>query len=236
MYTAVGVLAALEHRHHSGVGQYVDLALFDCVVGLNSYQALNHFLNGQVPTRMGNAHTNMVPYRAFRCRDGHVIVAVGNDTQFESLCGVIERPDLALAPRFTESAAADIVYTDAVSGIFGNYLAPSLAAAGLDPAQPPAMEGANTYKPHDHRPKAWRDIWGAGQGGGGIDEIPSVAGCIARLGEEYARAQSRLTSTHRAPLGGEMGFAPIRMARWSAVAPHLPQNQPIRDGSSSGVD
>ena len=56
MYAGIAVLAALEHRHVSGRGQHIDLALFDCVVGLNSYQALNYFLSGKTPPRMGNAH------------------------------------------------------------------------------------------------------------------------------------------------------------------------------------
>jgi crotonobetainyl-CoA:carnitine CoA-transferase CaiB-like acyl-CoA transferase len=73
------------------------------VVGLNSYQALNYFLSGKTPPRMGNAHTNMVPYQAFACSEGHVIVAVGNDSQFASFCRVIECPDLAADERFTKA-------------------------------------------------------------------------------------------------------------------------------------
>ena len=104
MYAGTAVLAALEHRHVTGQGQYIDLALFDCVVGLNSYQALNYFITGKTPPRMGNAHTNMVPYQVFACADGHMIVAVGNDTQFASLCAVLDRPDLAADPRFVKAA------------------------------------------------------------------------------------------------------------------------------------
>ena len=104
MYAATAVLAAIEHRRLSGRGQHIDLALLDCVVALQSYQATNYFLSGETPQRMGNAHTNMVPYQAFACRDGHVIVAVGNDSQFASFCGVIERPELASDERFTRSA------------------------------------------------------------------------------------------------------------------------------------
>ena len=104
MYTASAVLAALEHRHLSGKGQYIDVALLDCVVALNSYQATNYFLSGRTPPRMGNAHTNMVPYQAFACKEGHVIVAVGNDTQFADFCRVLERPELARDERFAISA------------------------------------------------------------------------------------------------------------------------------------
>jgi crotonobetainyl-CoA:carnitine CoA-transferase CaiB-like acyl-CoA transferase len=78
--------------------------LLDCVVTINSYQAINYFLSGKVPQRMGNAHSNMVPYQVFRCKEGDVIVAVGNDTQYAAFCGVIGRPDLAEDARFTTAA------------------------------------------------------------------------------------------------------------------------------------
>ena len=101
MYAATAILAALEYRHVSGVGQYIDMALLDCVVTINSYQAINYFLSGKVPQRMGNAHSNMVPYQVFRCKEGDVIVAVGNDGQYRALCKVIGRPDLAEDERFS---------------------------------------------------------------------------------------------------------------------------------------
>jgi crotonobetainyl-CoA:carnitine CoA-transferase CaiB-like acyl-CoA transferase len=102
MYATVAILAALEHRNVSGHGQHIDLALLDCMVSINSYQALNYFLSGKVPQRMGNAHSNMVPYQVFRCAQGDVIVAVGNDSQFADFCRVIERPELSADPRFAQ--------------------------------------------------------------------------------------------------------------------------------------
>nr|WP_279633812.1 CaiB/BaiF CoA-transferase family protein [Cupriavidus gilardii] len=103
MYATTAILAALEHRNVSDEGQYIDMALLDCVVTINSYQAINYFLSGKVPQRMGNAHSNMVPYQVFRCREGDVIVAVGNDAQYAALCEVIGRPELATDPRFTSA-------------------------------------------------------------------------------------------------------------------------------------
>lgn len=93
------------------------------------------------------------------------------------------------------SAAADIVYTDAVSGIHGNYLAPSLQAAGIDPSHPAEQGSPNGYAAPERRSKAWRDIWGAGQGVGSIADIPSVAQCVARLEREYCEAHARLRTT-----------------------------------------
>ncbi len=100
MYATSAILAAIEHRHISGKGQYIDLALLDCTVALTSYMAMNYFLSGVVPKRLGNAHSNMVPYQVFKCADGNMIVAVGNDTQFVSLCKVIGAPELGTDPRF----------------------------------------------------------------------------------------------------------------------------------------
>jgi crotonobetainyl-CoA:carnitine CoA-transferase CaiB-like acyl-CoA transferase len=104
MYAATAILAALEHRHVSGQGQYIDLLLLDCIVGITSYQALNYFLSKDVPQRMGNAHPNMVPYQVFRCKVGDIIVAVGNDDQFREFCKLIDRTTLGNDPRFISTA------------------------------------------------------------------------------------------------------------------------------------
>ena len=100
MYATTAILAALEHRHVSGSGQHIDMALLDCVVAISSYQAINHFLSGKIPRRMGNAHSNMVPYQVFYCKEGDVIVAVGNDGQYRAFCQVIGREDLAMDERY----------------------------------------------------------------------------------------------------------------------------------------
>lgn len=100
MYVTSAILAALEHRHVSGEGQYIDMSLLDCIVAINSYQAINYFLSGKLPKRMGNAHPNMVPYQVFGCNEGDIIIAVGNDAQYAAFCKAIDRPALATEPRF----------------------------------------------------------------------------------------------------------------------------------------
>lgn len=100
MYATTAILAALEHRHISGEGQYIDMSLLDCIVTINSYQAINYFLSGNIPQRMGNAHSNMVPYQVFKCKEGDIIIAVGNDGQYAAFCRVIEREQLATHPAF----------------------------------------------------------------------------------------------------------------------------------------
>src|SRR5690606_21173952 len=70
--------------------------------------AINYMLSGRIPQRLGNAHSNMVPYQVFRCSEGSIIVAVGNDGQFRALCEVLERPDLAQDARYTTVAGRNI--------------------------------------------------------------------------------------------------------------------------------
>lgn len=93
-----------------------------------------------------------------------------------------------------EGAAKDIVYTNAISGVHGNYLRPSLVAAGLDPDNLPegGKDKMNFAARERSRPTAWRDIWGAGQGLGSIDDVPKVAALVERLGAEYADAARAL--------------------------------------------
>jgi nitronate monooxygenase len=90
-----------------------------------------------------------------------------------------------------ESRAADILYTPTFTGVHGNYLRPSIVAAGLDPDHLPhadktSMDFGST------RVKAWKDVWGAGQGVGCIDDVPTVRELVARLRSEYQEARAAL--------------------------------------------
>ncbi|MDX7950069.1 CaiB/BaiF CoA-transferase family protein [Lichenihabitans sp. Uapishka_5] len=103
VYGTIGILAALRRRDATGQGGHVDMALLDTQVGVLANQAMNYLVSGRAPTRMGNAHPNIVPYQIFPVSDGHVIVAVGNDGQFGRFCGMLGRPDLAADPRFASN-------------------------------------------------------------------------------------------------------------------------------------
>lgn len=104
MYATVAILAAIEHRNISGEGQYIDLSLLDCVVALNSYQALNYFISGRIPKRQGNAHPNMVPYQTFPTSDGNIILAIGNDGQFHRFARAVGKPEWAEDARFAKGS------------------------------------------------------------------------------------------------------------------------------------
>src|SRR5216683_333765 len=99
------ITGAIAHRERTGVGQYIDLALFDAVVAFGANQILNYFTSGKIPGRYGNAHANVVPYEVFATADGHLILAVGNDSQFASFCRVADRPELAADPRYSTMPA-----------------------------------------------------------------------------------------------------------------------------------
>lgn len=104
IYAATAILAAVHQRNSTGAGQQLDLALMDVAASVMSNQAMNYLVGGVAPTRMGNAHPNLVPYAVFDCSDGWVIIATGNDGQYQRLCGLLGRPDLAKADRFLTNA------------------------------------------------------------------------------------------------------------------------------------
>lgn len=95
MYACVGILAALRHAEATGEGQQVDVALVDSQIAWMINEGVNTRLSGQAPIRRGNGHPNIVPYDVYETMDGHVIVAVGNDSQFRRFCSVL---DLAALP------------------------------------------------------------------------------------------------------------------------------------------
>lgn len=103
LYASVGILAALAERERSGLGQHVDLALLDVTAATLANQATNYLVGGINPARLGNAHPNIVPYQSFVARDGHLIVAVGNDAQFRRFAAVLGRPELADDERFASN-------------------------------------------------------------------------------------------------------------------------------------
>jgi len=109
MYATVAVLAALRHAERTGEGQQVDLALLDTQVAMLANLGANYLVSGKVPGRAGNAHQNIVPYQVFevaRAADGsrdHLILAVGNDSQFAKFCALAGQPELALDPRFARN-------------------------------------------------------------------------------------------------------------------------------------
>jgi CoA:oxalate CoA-transferase len=93
MFGVMGILAALYERERSGLGQHVDIAMVDCQISMLNYMATMHFLSGQDPYPIGNAHFVHVPYDTFRCADGFIVIAVITDNFWQNLKQVVACPE-----------------------------------------------------------------------------------------------------------------------------------------------
>ena len=105
VYATTAILAALHERARTGKGRVIDAALFDVQVAMLANQASNQLIGNKTPTRMGNAHPNIVPYQVFPTRDGHMVLAVGNDGQFAKFCDAAGQPAVSRDARFSTNPA-----------------------------------------------------------------------------------------------------------------------------------
>jgi crotonobetainyl-CoA:carnitine CoA-transferase CaiB-like acyl-CoA transferase len=171
LYSAIGILMALQERARSGRGQYLDMTLYDCGMALLHPQAANYFLNGKRPTGTGNPHPNLVPYDKFPTRTCEIFIASGNNGQFRKLCEIIGRPEMADDPRFASNAernsnrdALSEQLAAAFAGQDGNALALQLIRGGV-PAGPVLPVDQSTAAPHTaHREMVTELDWYRGLG------------------------------------------------------------------------
>lgn len=105
LYAVVGIQAALSERERTGIGQQIDIALFDCMTGVLANQAMNYLTTGQTPKRKGNLHPNLTPYETYETSDGHIIIATGNNRQFAALCEALDAAGMASDDRYSGSEA-----------------------------------------------------------------------------------------------------------------------------------
>lgn len=142
LYSVVAIQAALRHAEATGQGQHIDMALFDSQISVLANQNLNYLVSGNSPVQMGNAHPNIAPYEVLPVKDGHFILAVGNDGQFAKFCGVVGLDALGKNPDFATNSArvANRValrehMVAALAAFTRDELLPKLEAAGV-PASP----------------------------------------------------------------------------------------------------
>lgn len=154
----IGIMMALQERQRSGMGQFVEAALYDSGLSLLHPHAANWFMDGRVPQRTGNAHPNIYPYDTFRTATEPLFLAVGNDRQFTTLCGVIGRPDLAQDERFTSAggrsshrAALKEALEAALSAFDAESLVDRLMAANVPAAPVLPVDAALTHLHTVHR-------------------------------------------------------------------------------------
>src|SRR6266581_4325808 len=100
-YASTAILACLSRRLVTGRGEYIDISLYDSIVSWLSYLATYYFATGKEPKRMGSAHPSIVPYQAFMCKDRELIIAVGNDSQWQALCHTLGLEKLANLKEFS---------------------------------------------------------------------------------------------------------------------------------------
>jgi crotonobetainyl-CoA:carnitine CoA-transferase CaiB-like acyl-CoA transferase len=105
LFALVGILAAVEYRHRSGVGQHVDTSLVDAGVALSVWEATEYFAGIGVPQALGSAHRLIAPYQAIRCRDGYITLGAANERLFRRLCEVLGHPEWTGLPEFADSSA-----------------------------------------------------------------------------------------------------------------------------------
>jgi crotonobetainyl-CoA:carnitine CoA-transferase CaiB-like acyl-CoA transferase len=151
LYAVIGIQAALHQRSTTGLGQQIDVALLDVMVGTLANQAMNYLVSGNSPRRMGNAHPNLVPYEAFPAADGWFILAVGNDNQFRrvwSLLGLADEPDFATnAGRVVARERVSALIADATVKWNRDALLAALESVGV-PAGPVNSVAEALADPH----------------------------------------------------------------------------------------
>lgn len=104
LYSVIAIEAALLMRERTGHGQHIDMALLDVATSSMANQALNYLTTGVAPVSMGNAHQNLTPYQVFDCSDGYIIIATGNDAQYQRLCAILGLEDMASDPDYLRNS------------------------------------------------------------------------------------------------------------------------------------
>ncbi|WP_299073851.1 CaiB/BaiF CoA-transferase family protein [uncultured Paraglaciecola sp.] len=105
MYATTAIQGAIIEREKSGLGQHIDLALLDVQVACLANQSMNYLVGQETPKRLGNAHPNIVPYQSFESADGHIILTIGNDSQFADFCQVANCSELIHNPLYATNQA-----------------------------------------------------------------------------------------------------------------------------------
>ena len=142
LYSVIAIQAALRHAQETGEGQHIDMALYDTQISVLGNQNLNYLVSGKPPVQMGNAHMNIAPYEVLPVKDGHFILAAGNDGQFQRFCKVVGLDRLATDPDYATNPARVVnrkrlreILIETLAGWTRADLLPKLDAAAV-PASP----------------------------------------------------------------------------------------------------
>jgi len=202
---AVGILAAVHHRERTGEGQYVDTAMYDCMVSLAERSVYQYSCDGESPTRQGNSHPTLFPYDAFEAADGYVVVAAFSDGHWQTLCEAMDRPDLAAE---YPDAASRLVNREPLRAELADWTRKRESAAILDlldgrvPAAPVQNTADIFADSHVHEREMLADVPQPG-----ADEPMTIAGSPIKMSETMPEPRGRapLLDEHREELLGETG-------------------------------
>ena len=123
LHLTIGILAAVNARNITGLGQRVDISLMDAVIAATENTAIKYLESGVIPPRMGNRYAAVSPYDAFSVKDGKIIIAAGNQKLYEKLCTeILNRPDMITDPRFTDMPGR-LEHQDAIKEVIEEVLA-----------------------------------------------------------------------------------------------------------------
>ncbi|MGH2595424.1 MAG: CaiB/BaiF CoA transferase family protein [Actinomycetota bacterium] len=172
LYAAVGILAALRERDATGHGRHVSVALFDASVSAMVNQAANYLIGGGVPSRMGTAHPNIVPYQSFQASDRPFILAAGNDRLFARTCEVIERPDWASDMRFATNEAR-VANRDALIPLLQERFAERTAAEWLSTLEAAGIPCSPI--------RTMADVFSSPEGSALVEAVPDAVRGMLRL-------------------------------------------------------
>jgi formyl-CoA transferase len=171
LYAAISVLMALQERHRSGLGQFIDMSLYDCAVSLMHPHVPNYYLSGKTPELTGNHHPNICPYDRFHTKTVDIFIGAGNDRAFQRLCTVLDADELPDDKRFSAGAqrnknrgALTDILTELMAKQDGENLCERLMEAGV-PAGP-VLDTAQVMKSDHtkHRDMAAVCDWWQGTG------------------------------------------------------------------------
>ncbi|USI73772.1 CaiB/BaiF CoA transferase family protein [Sphingomonas morindae] len=220
LYATIAILAALRHRDATGEGQYIDCALFDTQVALLANQASNALNGGLAPQRLANAHPTLVPYQDYACADGEILVALGNDRQFQAFARLIEAPELAEDARFATNAARHAhraALDEALGARLARWpvarLAEAMAAAGLPGGKVNSVGEALADPQIAHRGL----VQSLTRGEGPPVRVPGFPAKLSATPPSYRRAPPRLGADTEAVLAAALGLDAARLAALKAA-------------------
>src|SRR5262245_57937577 len=213
MYTTIAVLAALARRAETGQGDFVDIGMLDVGVGFLANQAMNFLISGKPPRRTGNAHPTIQPQDVFKARDGHLVVAVGNDEQFRKLCDVMGQPELARDERFAANAGR-VRNNATLTPLIADILATKDRAHWVEAC---ARAGV-PCGPINSVPEAFDDVQVKHRDM--LVEIPHpVAGNVPQVASPMRFTNAPLSYERAPPLIGQHTDEILREIGWDAKAP-----------------